>query len=72
MENEQRHSCIVCGKKRYQRYMKKVLHSSWACSSGYWFQTSYCYEHPEILKAENILNEIKDFKFIKKQHLFGK
>ena len=68
--NYKRHTCIICGRKRYEHYMKPVLSSSWACKDKYYFQ--YCCEHEEIKQAQEIIDMLKKFKHIKRLHIFGK
>ncbi len=65
-----RHTCIICNRKRYERYMKPVLHSSWACKDEYHFQV--CCDNKEIRIAEKIIEDIKRFKHINIRHIVGK
>jgi len=65
-----RHTCIICNRKRYERYMKKVLVSSWVCTDEYHFQ--FCSDNEEIKIATHIQLELKKLKHIKIQHILGK
>lgn len=57
-----RHTCVICGCKRYEHSMDKVLIRSWACNY-------LCSTHFEIKQAENVLKILKSFKILKLQHL---
>lgn len=61
-----RHTCIICGRKRYERNMKNVFLNSWACHDIYSYKP--CSGHPEIVKAIKILETLKNFKHIKLRH----
>ena len=65
-----RHTCIICKRKRYERNMKKVLMSSWACKDEYHFQV--CCDNKDIKIAEHIKEELKKLKHLKIQHIVGK
>ena len=65
-----RHTCIICNRKRYERYMKPVLQSSWACKDEYHFQV--CCDNNEILVSERIIKDLKKFKYINMRHIVGK
>ena len=65
-----RHTCIICGRKRYEFHMKKVLVSSWVCTDKYHFQV--CSDNEEIRVAEKISEDLKKLKHIKIQHILGK
>ena len=56
-----RHTCIICGRKRYERSMKKVFLHSWACSDKHSFNR-YCYEDEDIKLAIKILDDISKIK----------
>lgn len=62
-----RHTCIICKRKRNETNMKKVFHSSWACTDKYYFQ--YCCDNKEIYEAIAIIKKLKTFKFINLKHL---
>ena len=64
--SETRHTCVICKKKRYERYMTKVLVSSWACKDGSFFGN--CCDHNEIIKGQEILDALSKFKKIKLKH----
>ena len=66
-----RHTCIICGRKRYELYMKKVLVSSWACTDGIYHFSNPCAYHQEILEAQEIIEKISSFKYITIKHLVG-
>jgi len=58
-----RHTCIICGSKRYEHLMTNVFKHSWACSNPkYYFQSTYCCNHPDIIIIKNIINESKKLK----------
>jgi len=59
---ETRHTCIICGRKRYKSSMKRVLNKSWACSDNKYNFRAYCYEHSDIKLAERILEDISKIK----------
>ena len=42
-----RHTCIICGKKRYEDSMTNVFYSSWAC-------TFLCSNHVQIGLAKEL------------------
>jgi len=63
---ENRHTCIICKRKRYELKMKKVFLSSWACSDPFYSQN--CSNHPEIKQANIILQQLKGFKHITLKH----
>ena len=65
-----RHTCIICNRKRYERYMKPVLYSSWVCTDEYYLQ--FCCDNKEIKIAENIKKDLEKLKHIKLQHIVGK
>jgi hypothetical protein len=65
-----RHTCIICKRKRYERYMKRVLINSWVCTDKYHLQ--YCCDNKEIRIAEKIKEELKKLNHIKIQHIIGK
>ncbi len=56
--SEKRHTCIICGRKRYEKSMRKIFLNSWACSDTKFNIHSYCYEHPDIKLAKKILEDI--------------
>ena len=64
-----RHTCVICGRKRYEYFMKSVLRNSWACKDKYHLQV--CCDNEEIRIAEKIIEQISNFKFIKKNHIFN-
>ena len=70
IEFNKRHTCVICNRKRYERYMKPILTSSWACKDEYYFQ--HCCDNEEIRIAENILKDLKKLKHIKLQHIVGR
>jgi hypothetical protein len=49
--------------------MKNVLCNSWACKDEYHFQV--CCDNEEIRIAEKIIEQISNFKFINKNHIFN-
>lgn len=65
-----RHTCIICKRKRYERYMKPILFSSWVCKDEYYLQV--CSDTEEIRIAERIREDLKKMRFIKVQHIIGK
>ena len=65
-----RHTCIICKRKRNEIFMKKVLSSSWVCTDAYYFKV--CSDNEEIRIAEKIRDDLKKLKFIKIQHIVGK
>ena len=58
-----RHTCIICGKKRYEIKMEKILISSWVCIKD-------CSKHEDIPKAKEILSLYSQLKHINNKHLF--
>ena len=70
-----RHTCIICKRKRNEFYMKKVLINSWACNDTYssyrGFNFSPCCDNKEIRIAENIIGELKEFKYLNVRHISG-
>lgn len=68
-----RHTCIICGRKKYEYKMENVFNNSWVCTSRNFDFSSYlCCEHPDILIAKKILNDFKKLKKIRVRHLFNK
>lgn len=65
-----RHTCIICGSKRYESKMTNVFLNSWACSSPkYYFQRMVCSDHKEISEALLVLNIISKWKLISLNYL---
>lgn len=65
-----RHTCIICGSKRYKSNMKNVFLNSWACiKTKYYFQTSVCSDSLEIKEAIEVINIISKWENIKLTHL---
>jgi len=65
-----RHTCIICGAKRYEEHMKNVFGNSWACAkSKYYFQSSVCCEHEEIKDAIKVKEIVKNWKHLNYKHL---
>jgi len=67
-----RHTCIICGRKRYQVFMKNVFSNSWACEksdSKFYFTPCYC--HSDIILAQKILLDLKKLKILTNKHLLG-
>lgn len=60
-----RHTCIICGKKRYSRFMKMVLVSSWVCND------SKCLQHHDIKLSEKIRSDIQKLKKVNIKHIIG-
>lgn len=58
-----RHTCIICGKKRYEKKMEKAFLHSWVC-------VETCSEHQDIPKAKEILSLYSQLKHITNKHLF--
>jgi hypothetical protein len=62
-----RHTCIICGRKRYESKMKPVLTSSWVCCTDKY----NCCDDIEIVSAENILSDLKKLRKINIKHIIG-
>ena len=54
-----RHTCIICGKKRYERVMRNVFQQSWTCS------LEKCLFHADVLTVKKILLLSKELSVIK-------
>lgn len=68
--NYTRHTCIICGKKRYEHNMKNVFASSWACTKNdFFFIINTCSDSSEIVTALLIIQNLKSLKRIKLSHL---
>ena len=68
-----RHTCIICGKKRYEHNMENVFKSSWACTKNdFQFILSSCVDNKEINVAKRIIEDFKKLKLIKTQHVTGR
>jgi hypothetical protein len=65
--NYTRHVCIICGRKRYEHSMKKVLGNSWVCTDKYHFQ--FCCDHEDIRIAEKISNDLKKLKILTSRYI---
>lgn len=70
IEFNKRHTCIICKRKRYERNMKNVFGSSWACTDKYYFQT--CYVHNDIYLAKKIIEDIKKLTVLSYAHIKNK
>lgn len=65
-----RHTCIICGKKRYEKNMKNVFKSSWACTKNdFDFILDICANDKEIILAQKIIEDLKNLKKIHIQSL---
>lgn len=65
-----RHTCIICGKKRNELFMKNVFGSSWACTkTNSYLYIKTCVDSSEILTALEIIQKLKTLKRIKLSHL---
>lgn len=60
-----RHTCVICGKKRYEDRMKKVFIQSWACISS-------CYGHNDVIIGEKMLSLEKELKVLKRNKIWGR
>ncbi len=65
-----RHTCVICGRKRYERNMRKILNSSWVCTDKYHLEV--CCDNKEIRIAEKIREQLKELKHINIRHIVGK
>jgi len=71
MLKRRRHTCIICGKKRYEYKMKPILSSSWVCCT----KQLRCCDDEEIKIATKILKNLEQLKKLKKIkliHIIGK
>lgn len=67
-----RHTCIICGSKRYENSMKNVFLNSWACSIplSYKRWTHYvCAGHIEIREAIQVIKIVSNWNKISLKHL---
>lgn len=64
---KQRHTCIICKRKRYTEKMKKVFLNSWVCEDS-----KECSAHSDIEIAKKIIELYKKLKKLNKMHIFGK
>jgi hypothetical protein len=68
-----RHTCIICGSKRYEHHMKKVFGNSWACKNNYHYSHfnyfSLCCDNREIQEAIKVIEMVSKWKHISLKHL---
>lgn len=62
-----RHTCIICKKKRYADRMEKVFLNSYVCNDKI-----ECKENEEIKISKEIIGLYKKLKIVNRSHLFGK
>lgn len=67
-----RHTCIICGSKRYENSMKNVFLNSWACSIPLSYQRwtyRVCADHIEIIEAIKVIKIVSNWEKISLKHL---
>lgn len=65
-----RHTCIICGKKRFEYRMSNVFGNSWACRvNDSHFISFTCVDHSDISYSRRILSDLKKLQCINIKHL---
>jgi len=60
---EKRHTCIICNKYRYEKFMTQPLPISWVCNNG------KCNKDKELIKLVKCFKTLEDLKSISPAHI---
>ena len=65
-----RHTCIICKRKREEKFMQNVFGASWACCFIYHWVGGTCENHPDIERIKHIQSEIKKLEKVRFNNSF--